>query len=130
MNAYRLSSIYNISKSHSHNIFHKWSNYGIFKNAYNIFLKNYKIYINDKEAYIDTTILKKYGYKYTTGYNSFECKKHKCNKLSIISSSNGIPLGIKLGLGNIHDIKLLIETLPKKHFSNIYMLIKVIILLS
>jgi transposase len=36
--------------------------------------------------------------------------------LSIISSANGIPLGIKLGAGNIHDIKLLIETLPKKTF--------------
>ncbi len=36
--------------------------------------------------------------------------------MSIISSANGIPLGIKLGSGNIHDIKLLLETLPKKTF--------------
>ena len=36
--------------------------------------------------------------------------------MSIISSANGIPLGIKLGSGNIHDIKLLRETLPKKTF--------------
>ena len=49
-------------------------------------------------------------------FKRFESKKHKCNKLSIISSANGIPLGIKLGCGNIHDIKLLIETLPKKTF--------------
>ena len=127
----RLSSIYNISKSHIHNIFNKWSSYGVFKNAYNIFLKKYKIYINNEEAYIDTTtILNKYGYINTTGYNSFESKKHKCNKLSIISSANGIPLGIKLGGGNIHDIKLLLETLPKKLILNIYMQIKGIILLS
>ena len=113
----RLSTIYNISKSHIHNIFYKWTSYGVFKNAYDTFLKKYKIYINNEEAYIDTTtILNKYGYINTTGYNSFESKKHKCNKLSIISSANGIPLGIKLDGGNIHDIKLLIETLPKKTF--------------
>ncbi len=127
----RLSTIYNISKSHIHNIFYKWTSYGVFKNAYDTFLKKYKIYINNEEAYIDTTtILNKYGYINTTGYNSFESKKHKCNKLSIISSANGIPLGIKLGSGNIHDIKLLLETLPKKHFLKFYMQIKVIILLS
>ena len=113
----RLSVIHNISKSNINSIFSKWTNYGVFKNAYNNFLKKYKIYINNDEAYIDsTTILNKYGYVNTTGFNSFESKKHKCNKLSIISSSNGIPLGIKLGLGNIHDIKLLIDTLPKRTF--------------
>ena len=111
----RLSVIYNISKSNINSIFSKWTNYGVFKNAYIKFLKKYKIYINNDEAYIDsTTILNKYGYVNTTGFNSFESKKHKCNKLSILSSSNGIPLGIKLGLGNIHDIKLLIDTLPKR----------------
>ena len=89
----RLSTIYNISKSHIHNIFYKWTSDGVFKNAYDTFLKKYKIYINNEEAYIDTTtILNKYGYINTTGYNSFESKKHKCNKLSIISSANGIPL--------------------------------------
>ena len=30
---------------------------------------------------IQTTILNKYGYINTVGYNSFESKKHKCNKL-------------------------------------------------
>ena len=111
----RLSVIYNISKSNINSIFSKWTNYGVFKNAYNKFLKKYKLYINNEEAYIDsTTILNKYGYVNTTGFNSFESKKHKCNKLSIISSSNNIPLGIKIGPGNIHDINLLIDTLPKK----------------
>ena len=113
----RLSIIYNISKSNLNSIFSKWTNYGVFKNAYFKFLNKYKLYINNDEAYIDsTTILNKYGYINTTGFNSFESKKHKCNKLSIISSSNGIPLGIKFGLGNVHDIKLLIDTLPKRTF--------------
>ena len=113
----RLADIYKISKSHINSIFCKWTNNNVFKNAYNKFLKTYKIFINNNEAYIDTTtILNKYGYVNTTGFNSYESKKHKCNKLSIISSANGIPLGIKLGGGNIHDIKLLIETLPKKTF--------------
>ena len=78
----RLSSIYGISKSHIHNIFNKWTIYGVFKNAYTKFLKKYSLYINNDEAYIDTTtILNKYGYINTVGYNSFESKKHKCNKL-------------------------------------------------
>jgi hypothetical protein len=111
----RLADIYKISRSHINSIFCKWTNNNVFKNAYNKFLKKYKIFINNNEAYIDTTtILNKYGYVNTTGFNSYESKKHKCNKLSIISSSNNIPLGIKIGPGNIHDINLLIDTLPKK----------------
>ena len=118
----RLADIYKISRSHINSIFCKWTNNNVFKNAYNKFLKKYKIFINNNEAYIDTTtILNKYGYVNTTGFNSYESKKHKCNKLSIISSSNNIPLGIKIGPGNIHDINLLIDTLPKKiNFKSLY----------
>lgn len=118
----RLGDIYKISKSYIHNIYCKWSNFGIFKNAYNNFLNTYKNFINNNEAYIDTTsILNKYGYRITTGFNSYESKKHRCNKLSIISSKNGIPLGINIGKGNIHDINLLINTLPNKiKIKNLY----------
>ena len=39
--------------------------------------------------------------------NTYESKKHKSNKLSIIASKNGIPLGIHIDTGNIHDLKML-----------------------
>ena len=50
--------------------------------------------------------------------NTYESKKHKSNKVSIIANENGIPLGINIGKGNIHDIKLLMDTLPKNIFFN------------
>ena len=115
----RLGIIYKISKTHLHNTFCAWSNANIFKNAFNNFLKKYHLFINNNEAYIDTTtIFNKYGYINTTGMNTYQSKKHKSNKLSILASSNGIPLGIKIDTGNIHDLKLLIDTLPKKIYFN------------
>lgn len=115
----KLESIYKISKSQLHITFSKWSNHNVFKNAYESFLKKYRLYIKNDIAYIDTTtIFNKYGYLETVGMNTYESKKHKSNKISIIASEKGIPLGIKLGNGNIHDIKLLMDTLPKNIIFN------------
>lgn len=115
----RLGDIYKISKTHIHNTFCKWSDYGVFKNAYNNFLKQYHLFINNGEAYIDSsTIFNKYGYLNTVGMNTYESKKHKSNKLSIVASQNGIPLGIHIDTGNVHDLKLLINTLPRKSYFN------------
>lgn len=112
-----LGTLYNISKSHLHDTFCKWSNYGIFKKAFNKFLKQYHLFIDNNEAYIDsTTIFNKYGYLNSIGMNTYESKKHKSNKLSILASKNGIPLGIHINDGNIHDIKMLLDTLPNKVF--------------
>ena len=116
----RLGDIYNISTSHIHNTFCKWTEYGIFKNAFNKFLKQYHLFIDNDEAYIDTTtIFNKYGYVNSVGMNMYESKKHKSNKLSIIASKIGIPLGIHIDTGNIHDLKMLMDTLPKKHYFKI-----------
>jgi transposase len=112
----RLGEIYKISKSHLHATYCKLADYGIFKNSFHKFLKEYNIYIDNSLAYIDTTtILNKYGYIKSTGMNTYENKKHKSNKLSLIVSKNGIPLGIHLNNGNIHDINLLLNTLPTKY---------------
>jgi hypothetical protein len=118
----RLGDIYKISKSHIHNTYCKWVNYGIFKNAFTNFLNKYHLFIDNGEAYIDsTTIFNKYGYINSVGMNTYESKKHKSNKLSILASKNGIPLGIHIDGGNIHDLKLLINTLPKKtYFNSLY----------
>lgn len=115
-----LGNIYKISKSHIHSTYCSWTEYGVFKNAFNNFLKQYHLFIDNTEAYIDsTTIFNKYGYVNTVGLNTYESKKHKSNKLSIVASKNGIPLGIHIGNGNIHDLRLLIDTLPKKHMFKI-----------
>jgi transposase len=111
-----LGNIYKISKSHIHSTFCAWTEHGVFKNAFHRFLKQYNLFIDNNEAYIDsTTIFNKYGYVDTVGMNTYESKKHKSNKLSVIASKNGIPLGIHIGNGNIHDLNLLINTLPKRH---------------
>ena len=39
--------------------------------------------------------------------------KHKTSKLSIISSKNGVPLGVSIRHSLEHDIKMVINTLPK-----------------
>jgi hypothetical protein len=115
----KLESIYKISKSQLHITFTKWSNNNVFRNAYESFLKRYSLYIKNDIAYIDTTtIFNKYGYLDTVGMNTYESKKHKSNKVSIIANEKGIPLGINIGKGNIHDIKLLMDTLPKNIFFN------------
>ena len=118
----RLGYMYKLSKSHIHKTFNNWSDYGVFKNAFNTFLKQYNLFIDNNEAYIDsTTIFNKYGYIESTGFNSYESKKHKCNKLSIISSKNGIPLNIHISNGDISDINLLIKTLPDNiYFNTLY----------
>jgi len=116
----RLESIFHISKSQLHITFTNWTYNNVFLNAFNAFLKKYKIYIEGNDAYIDTTtIFNKYGYTETVGFNSFESRKHKSNKLSCLVSNHGIPLGIKLSTGNIHDITLLMDTLPKNKYFNI-----------
>lgn len=115
----KLENIYKISKSQLHITFTKWSVNNVFKNAFESFLKVYNLFIKNDTAYIDTTtIFNKYGYLDTVGMNTYESKKHKSNKVSIIANEKGIPLGINIGKGNIHDIKLLIDTLPRNIIFN------------
>lgn len=85
----------------------------LLESAYSRLLNKYHIKINNKCAFIDTTaILNKGGFN--AGYNKYIINKHKSCKASIICSYNGVPLGITVANSTIHDIKLLIDTLPKK----------------
>ena len=97
----------------------RYSKISLLINNNELYKKVYNLYIENDIAYIDTTtIFNKYGYLDTVGMNTYESKKHKSNKVSIISNNRGIPLGINIGNGNIHDIKLLIDTLPKNIIFN------------
>ena len=108
-----------ISKTHLNRVFIEWSDANIFQNAYKQFLNKYNLFIDNNEVYIDSTIImNKYGTRNTTGYNTYECKKHRSNKISVIASRNGIPLGIHVSNSNVHDINLLLTTLPKRTLFN------------
>ena len=110
-----LEDEFKVSKTHLHRIFTLWSNNNLFKKVYDTFLNNYKCYIDNDEVYIDSSIIvNKYEYKNTTGINTYEARKHRSNKISCIVSKNGIPLGIKVTNSQIHDIKILYDTLPKR----------------
>lgn len=88
-------------------------------NAYEKLLKTYCIKIDNSCAYIDSTsIINKYGYKKYTSFNNYVMRKHRTCKLSIITSKNGIPLGVKLTNTLVHDVKLIIDTLPKNILFN------------
>ncbi len=110
-----LQDEFKISKTHLNRVYIQWSDFNVFKNVYNTFLKNHNCYIDNDEVYIDSSItINKYGYKNTTGINTYEARKHRSNKISCIVSKNGIPLGIKVTNSQIHDIKILYDTLPKR----------------
>jgi len=112
-----LEDEFKISDTHLNRKYLEWCSRNIFKKVFNLFLKEYKCYIDFDEVYIDSTILlNKYGYRHTTGINRYEAKKHRSNKLSCLVSKNGIPLGIKLSNSSVHDIKLLLDTLPKRTY--------------
>lgn len=85
----------------------------IINNVYQKILNNFNHKIYYSHAYIDTTyILNKYGYNKFIKYNNYAITKHKTCKLSIICSSNGIPLNVIIGDSLEHDIKMIFNTIP------------------
>lgn len=112
-----VSEIYNISPSNLHRKFTFWTDNNVFKNAFHYAINTNAPFIDYSEAYIDTSVvINKLGYANSTGWNGYSCKKHKSNKFSCIVSKNGIPLNIIVDKSNIHDIKLLDKTLPKRTY--------------
>jgi len=109
-----------ISKTHLNRVFIELSDANIFQNAYKQFLNKLYLFIDNNEVYIEDKpiIMNKYGTRYTTGYNTYECKKHRSYKISVISSRNGIPLGIHVSNSNVYDINLLLNTLHKRTLFN------------
>ena len=107
---------YNTNYSVIYYMYNKMVKNNIIFNAYNNLLKTYCIKIDNSCAYIDSTyIINKYGYNTYTKFNNYVMIKHKTCKLSIISSKNGIPLGVSIGNSLEHDIKMVLKTIPK-HF--------------
>lgn len=108
------SNVYDTNYSVIYYMYNKMIKNNIIFNAYNNLLKKYCIKIDNSCAYIDSTyIINKYGYNANIRFNNYVMIKHKTSKLSIISSKNGIPLGISIGNSLEHDINMVLKTIPK-----------------
>ena len=108
------SNSFNTSYCVIYYMYNKMIKNNIIFNAYNNLLKTYCIKIDNSCAYIDSTyIINKYGYNTNIKFNNYVMIKHKTSKLSIISSKNGVPLGISIGNSLEHDIKMVLKTIPK-----------------
>ena len=98
-----------------HKKFVKWNNLNLFENIHKIIIKllNNKdlLFIdNIKDLYIDSTMIKNInGYEYL-GSNHYD-RNRNGNKISIIVTKTGIPLGLKLSTSNVHDINLVNDTI-------------------
>jgi transposase len=71
-----------------------------------LFVRN-KFYVSEsnKILIIDSTFIQNKFGKQHIGRNKF-FKSKNCNKISLISDSNGVPISFHIGLGNVHDINL------------------------
>jgi transposase len=98
-----------------HKKFIKWNNNDLFQNVFYIIIKLLKyenILNNDflKDLYIDSTMIKNIRGTEFLGSNHYD-RNRNGNKVSIIVTKNGIPLGMSLSTSNIHDINLVENTL-------------------
>ena len=98
-----------------HKKFIKWNNNDLFQNVFYIIIKLLKyenILNNDflKDLYIDSTMIKNIRGVEFLGSNHYD-RNRNGNKVSIVVTKNGIPLGMSLSTSNIHDINLVENTL-------------------
>lgn len=98
-----------------HKKFIKLNNNNLFQNVFYIIIKLLKyenILNNDflKDLYIDSTMIKNIRGVEFLGSNHYN-RNRKGNKVSIVVTKNGIPLGMPLSTSNIHDINLVEDTI-------------------
>ena len=98
-----------------HKKFIKWNKSDLFQNVFYIIIKllKYKNILNDdflKDLYIDSTMIKNIKGTEFLGTNHYD-RNRKGNKVSIVVTKNGIPIGMCLSTSNIHDINLVEDTL-------------------
>ena len=97
-----------------HKKFVKWNNLNLFENIHKIIIKLLNsrnlLFNNSKDLYIDSTMTKNInGYEYI-GSNHYD-RNRNGNKISIVVTKTGIPIGLKLEPSNIHDINIVNDTL-------------------
>ena len=96
--------------------FIKLNNLNLFGNVHKIIIKIFssKNLINTKDLFIDSKIILKSikninGSEYI-GPNHYDRNKNG-NKITIIVTNNGIPIGLSLAPSNIHDVNLVENTI-------------------
>lgn len=97
-----------------HKKFVKWNNLYLFENINKIIIKLLNsrnlLFNNSKDLYIDTTMTKNInGHEYI-GSNHYD-RNRNGNKISIVVTKTGIPIGLKLETSNVHDINIVNDTL-------------------
>jgi len=98
-----------------HKKFVKWNNLYLFENINKIILKilNSKDLLfnnSSKELFIDSTMIKNINGSEFIGHNHYN-RNRNGNKISIIVTKSGIPIGLKLETSNIHDINIVEDTI-------------------
>lgn len=98
-----------------HKKFIKWNNLNVFENIHGIIIKllKYKNLLKDsdlKNLYIDTTMIKNIKGHEFIGPNHYD-RNRNGNKISIIVTKSGIPIGMCLAQANTHDINLVNNTI-------------------
>lgn len=97
-----------------HKKFVKWNNLNLFENIHKIIIKllNYRnlLFIDNKDLYIDSTMTKNINGSEFIGSNHYD-RNRNGNKISIIVTKNGIPIGLKLETSNVHDVNIVNDTI-------------------
>ena len=98
-----------------HKKFISWNNNKVFQNVFYILIKLLKLKnkINEqviKDLYIDSTMIKNNRGIDLLGPNHYD-RFRKGNKISIVVTNTGIPLGMTINKSNVHDINLVEDNL-------------------
>ena len=95
-----------------HKMFIKWSKLNIFQNAYYILVKlaHSDNLLNLNNLFIDSSMIKNVRGVDCIGKNHYD-RYRNGNKVTIVVTDKGIPIGMNLAKANIHDTKLVIDTL-------------------
>lgn len=95
--------------------FKTWSDHGLFKLAHSAMIKlaeKKKLLNKDnlKTLFIDSTMIKNFKGIDLLGKNHYD-RNRKGNKVTLLISTNGIPISISLTTANVHDLHQVIPTL-------------------
>ena len=95
-----------------HKKFVKWNNLDLFENIHKIIIKllNYRNLLFIDDLYIDSTMTKNINGSEFIGSNHYD-RNRNGNKISIIVTKNGIPIGLKLETSNVHDVNIVNDTI-------------------
>lgn len=94
-----------------HKKFIKWGKMNVYCTAWIILVNIYAEYKLDfSDLFLDASHVKNYGGQDLIGKNHYD-RFRTSTKLSIIVDIHGVPIGMSLNKGNVHDLKLVIDTI-------------------